>query len=208
MMSVFLSFLIDSVHADVIELLFDFVASQIGNESVILASELNIDQAQMEKLQEEYSNNTHEKIFSILYIWMTKNPRLDHLTKIKEVLESDTLHRNDIIHDLSSFKKENYKYDGFRDSSSNLRDEHIRKVAQELAGNAYRLGRFLGIPQSRIRVIKDDNTKDIIGQTYKMLNWWMKQRPSHATIVNLCDGLVYAGHDNIADKLAGIGSLV
>ena len=139
---------------------------------------------------------------------MTRNPRVDHITKLKEALRSHALQRNDIIHDMSNFKKENYKYVGLRDGIFNLRDEDIRKVAQELAGNAYRLGRFLGIPQSRIRVIKDDNTKDIIAQTNKMLNWWIKNSPSHATMQNLCDGLVYAGHKNVADKIAGLGTLV
>ena len=162
----------------------------------------------MEKLQEEYSSNTHEKIFTILYIWMANNPRVDHIMKLKEALRSYALHRNDIIHDLSNFKKENYRYDGLKDAIITLRDKDIKTVAQGLAGNAYRLGRFLGIPQRRIRVIKDDNPKDIIAQTYQMLNWWMKQRPSHATMQNLCDGLVYAGHSNVADEIAELGSLV
>ena len=190
----------DDVDAVSTEFLLDFVASKIGKDTVMLASELGIEQTEVERIQEEYPGNPHEKAFNILYIWVTKNPELDHEVQLRGILK--TLQRNDIVMNLSELQKNNYTYDSLI-GSMKLKDGDVSKVAQELAGNAYRLGRFLGISQNTIRLIKEDNPVNITTQTCKMLNWWRKNKPANATRQNLCDGLVYVGQRNVADKLTG-----
>ena len=181
------------------ELVLDYVASRIAKTEQMLASELGIENSTLERLQGEYPLHPHERTFHILYIWMINNPVIDHMQTLRKALQS--LDRNDIEHDLFEFKKHNYKCNDVVDSHLTLENEEVEIVASKLAGNNYRMGRFLGIPQTRISQIKVDNTKHIVEQTYQMLDWWRRNQQSRATRQNLCDGLVYVGQRNVVDIL-------
>ena len=181
------------------ELALDYAASMIGHEGNMLAAELGIEPNVVDRLEQEYPRNPHEKTFHILYTWMNNNPVIDHMQKLSGTFQS--LDRTDIRQTLLEFTKDNYKCDGVKHDIIGLENRDVEIVARKLAGDSYRLGRFLGIPQSRISQIKIDNIKYIMEQIFQMLDWWRKNQTSHATRQNLCDGLVYVGQRNVVDIL-------
>ena len=89
------------------ELVLDYVASRIGKNEQMLASELGIETSALERLEGEYPLNPHEKTFHILYMWMTNNPVIDHMQTLRGTMRS--LDRNDIEQALFEFSKDNYK---------------------------------------------------------------------------------------------------
>ena len=182
------------------ELLFDYIASQLSQEAHILATELGVEPNQVNKLEMEYSCSTHEQIFHILYKWKTSNTGLDYVQKLTEALTA--IERNDLQEKVPAFKKDNYKYKLAEvDGSVVLKDKDLNKVASELAGNSYRLARFLGIPQRIISQIEKDNARDIKKQTHRMLNWPGQRRAQQVTRQDLCDGLLYIGQRNVVESL-------
>ena len=182
------------------ELLLDYVASQLGQEFQQLATELGIEENQVEKLEIEYSCSTHEQIFHILYKWKTSNAEIDFIQALMEALKS--IERNDLREKVPAFKKDNYRYDLTEvDCNAVLNVKDLTKVTNELAGNSYRLGRFLGIPQRTISQIEKDNARNIKKQTHKMLSWLGKYRNQQVTRQDLCDGLLYIGRSNIVESL-------
>ena len=182
------------------ELLLDYVASQLGREVHRLATELGVEENQVYKLEMEYSCSTHEQIFHILYKWLTSNAGLDYIQVLIEALKS--IERNDIREKVQAFKKDNYRYDlAGVDGSAVLNDNDKDKVASELAANSYRLARFLGIPQSAISRIEKDNARNITSQTLRMLSSSGEHRKKKVTRQELCDGLLYIGQSNVVENL-------
>ena len=182
-----------------LELVFDFIASQFGQDVNLLASTLGIEYNHLERLEMEYPRNPQEKNFHILFMWKSLNPQTDHIAEVKKALKS--LDRNDLDESLSDFKKDLYKCEGVVNGTEKVESRDLTIVSRELAGNSYRLGRFLGVPQSRISQIKEDNVKDIVEQTFLILDWWRKYRHEQATRQDLCDGLLYIGQRNVVDIL-------
>ena len=181
------------------ELVLDYVASSIGHENRMLASELDIESSAVDRLELEYPDNPHEQTFHILYKWNTTNRGTDHKQTLSEKFQS--IRRVDIAQKLLEFTKNDYACDGVVEGSTALVKTDVEVVAEKLAGNNYRLGRFLGIPQSRISQIKMDNARSIMEQTYQMLDWCRKNLQPDATRQSLCDGLVYVGQIDVVNTL-------
>ncbi|XP_061185683.1 uncharacterized protein LOC133193766 [Saccostrea echinata] len=179
-----------------LDMLFDFLSRKLSPNDMLIFSTY-LDGSQMAETAHSFRNPS-DTYFRILHNWKSKNPSIDHRSKLKEIFSS--MDRQDLAEEMDHFSVDQYKYTGLViEPMTQFSITDLNDLANNLATRYYHVVRYLGMRQRTIDQVEVDHP-NIREQIYQVLLAIIRKRPD-LTRQDVCNALFYADHSDVIEIL-------